>query len=156
MVNLDPVLKRIHGLSLPLRIDAEDLTHFPELDRAPSRAPRWKLETGPGYEGMTIRRTVAVDELGGAEGSPVPVGWIVFPEFSPGAETGLEPFGGAPALFGFTQAVLNLHVWEERALLLMREILESVAVSRLVVGSMPEAAEIVARTGPGLLKGVSP
>ena len=155
MVNLDPIRHRIHGLSLPLRVDADDLMLFPELRREPSSAPRWKLDPGPGLEGITTRRTVAVQELGGMQGGPANVGWIVFPQFEPGSETRLEPFGGAPALFAFTQAVMNLHVWEERALTLMRDVLEKVAVSRLVIGSLPEAADLIRRTAPGLLKGVT-
>jgi hypothetical protein len=154
MVNVDPILRRIHGLPLPLRIDGQDVSLFPELGLEPSREPRWKLEVPEGYEGMTTRAAVAVDAIGGTDAEPAPIGWIVFPDFEPGAETRLEPLGGAPALFRFTQSVLNLHVWEDRALVLMRDLIESAPVSRLVVGSLEEAADLVIQTAPSMVEEV--
>jgi hypothetical protein len=154
-VNVDPVLRRIHSLSLPLRIDSEHLGRFPELrgrDPRRGRPPRPMPEE---LRAHTPRRVVAPDELGGREDDPAPIGWIVFPSFQPGAETRLEPFGGAEALFRFTQALLNLDIWEDRALVLMRDILESSAVSTLVVGSEEEAADLLMRTAPSLVEGVT-
>ena len=78
---------------------------------------------------------------------------IVFPFFEEGAETRLEPFGGAAALFRFTEATLNLHIWTDRAFVLQRELMESVPVSRLVVGSIPEAADLVLSKLPELVGG---
>jgi hypothetical protein len=154
MVNVDPILRRTHGLPLPLLMDGQDVVHFPKLGLKASREPRWKLEVPEGYEGMTTRAAVAVDSLGGTDAEPAPIGWIIFPDFEPGEETRLEPLGGAPALFRFSQSVLNLHVWEDRALVLMRELVESVPVSRLVVGSLPDAADLVMRTAPSMVEGV--
>lgn len=153
-VNVDPVLHRIHSLGLPLRIDSEDFRYFPELGREARRGrPRPPLPDH--LRAHTPRRVVAPAELGGAEAGPSPAGWIVFPSFEPGEETRLQPFGGAEALFRFTQAVLNLDIWEDRALVLMRDILESTAVSTLVVGSEADAASLLMRTAPGLVEGVS-
>jgi len=53
-------------------------------------------------------------------------------------------------LFRFTQSCLNLNVWRERALILMRELLETTPVSRLVVGSIPDAAELLQRSAPSV------
>jgi len=49
--------------------------------------------------------------------------------------------GRAEAAFSMvTEAVLNLEVWRERALLLVRDLINDAAVARLVVGSAEEAA----------------
>jgi hypothetical protein len=158
VVNIDPVLRKVHPLGLPLLIDADDqVAMFPELGRdQPRRTRREREQVYPeDMRGITIRRAVSPEEIGGTEGQAAAPGWVVFPAFEPGAETRLEPFGGAPAIFAFTEALLNLHVWEDRALTLIREMLEGAAVSRLVVGSIPEAADLVLRAAPGLLRGVT-
>jgi hypothetical protein len=79
----------------------------------------------------------------------------VFPEFRPGEETRLEPAGGAEILFRFAETRLNLHVWGDRTLVLMRDLLEESSVSRLVVGSLPDAARLVVETAPSMVGGVS-
>jgi hypothetical protein len=105
-------------------------------------------------QAKTLRRPVPVEELGGlAATSPAPIGALVFPFFEEGVETRLEPFGGSAALFRFTEATLNLHVWTDRAFILQRELLESAAVSRLVVGgSLAEAADLVWAAVPDLVR----
>jgi hypothetical protein len=153
MVNLDPILRRIHPLELPLMVDVDDLALLPELERTASRV-RDLNRSGFARSAMH-RQPVAVEELDGRISPPAPVGWIVFPDFRDGEETRLEPAGGAEALFRFTQSRLNLHVWGERALILMRELLESVPVSRLVVGDPSAAAEIVMESAADVLEGVN-
>jgi hypothetical protein len=156
VINLDPIRRWVHPLGLPLLIDAEDIAGaFPELGREPPRRARTEPSYPEDMRGITPRRVVSPGELGGSEAGPAPPAWIVLPTFEPGSETRLEPSGGAPALFGFTQSVLNMHVWEDRALVLMRELLESAAVSRLTVGAIPEAARQVLAAAPGMVQGVS-
>jgi hypothetical protein len=139
MVNLDPIQLEVHPLGLPLRLHPDDLELFPELDRRPSRSRR--VLPPP-------RHLVRPDALGSSQAEPAPLKWIVFPSFDPGAETRLEPFGGSEAVFGLTQAVLNLHVWEDRAIVLIRRLIETYPVSRLVVGSLPDAAALLLETAP--------
>jgi hypothetical protein len=55
----------------------------------------------------------------------------------------LRQVGSAEALFRFTQACLNLHIWGDRALVLMREMLATVRVEEIVVGSVTEAADLL-------------
>jgi hypothetical protein len=156
VINVDPVRRWVHPLGLPLLIDAEDVAAaFPELGREPPRRGKREASYPEEMRGITPRRVVAANELGGAEAEPAPPVWIVLPSFEPESKTRLEPFGGAPALFGITQAILNLHVWEDRALTLMRDMLDSTAVSRLVVGSIPEAASQLLAVAPDMARGVS-
>lgn len=151
VVNVDPVLRRAHGLPLPLLIDGFDLPLFPRIEREPSRRrPRGTPEE---IGAKTPRRPVPVEELGGVLADPSPIGALVFPFFEDGAETRLEPFGGAAAVFRFTEATLNMHVWTDRAFVLQRELLESVPVSRLVVGSIADAAALVSSSAPELTRG---
>jgi hypothetical protein len=153
LVNFDPILWRVRGSPFPLFLDAEDLPLFPKLEREPPRRSRREpTERTEFQRAMTPRRPVAPEELGGQRSQPAPVGWIVFPYFEAGAETRLEPAGGSEAIFRFTEAVLNLHIWEDRALTLIRDLVEAVPVSRLVVGSIPEAAELLARSAPSLVQ----
>lgn len=153
MANVDPILQGVHGLQLPLMIDGDDLPLFPELEREKARGRRREIPED--IRATTPRRVVLPEEIGGAFGESARLGWLVFPFFEPGAETKLEPYGGAEAVFRFTQAVINLHVWEDRALVLMKELLEGVPVSRLVVGSIPDAARLVLETAPTVMEGVS-
>jgi hypothetical protein len=140
IVKITPVRRKLEGFSLPLLVDSSDISLFPMLQRAPARRRR-----GHEYrEAETPRYPVSPGELGAVTSDPAPIGWVVFPEFEPGAETRLEPFGGAQAVFRFAQAVLNMNVWRERALLLARDLLDSAAVSRLIVGDMGEAAKLMA------------
>jgi hypothetical protein len=86
---------------------------------------------------------VSVDELQGRLADPTEIGWIVFPEFQPGAKTEIVGASGSEMVFRFTQAILNLNIWGERAVFLLRELIESLPVARLVVGSIPEAADLL-------------
>lgn len=137
MVKIEPVTRQLFPSALPLLIDTTDLVSFPELARPPIRGRRRPAV----LPAATPRRPVAVDELGGTIASPSPVDWVVFPAFAPGAETALEEIGRAEALFAFTQAMLNLNVWGERAVLLLQGLLASSRrVARLTVGSLDDAA----------------
>jgi hypothetical protein len=40
-------------------------------------------------------------------------------------------------------AVLNLHVWGERALIMANRLLGSATAARLIVGSLPDAASTI-------------
>ena len=136
VVNLDPVLERVHPLSLPLLLDAGDLPRFPELGREVRRRR-------PAAGSASARRPVRPDELGGSTGAPAPVRRLLFPEFRPGEPTSIEPVPAAAAVFALTRAALNLHVWEERALLFFRRLLEGIDVARLVVGDLDEACDLI-------------
>lgn len=151
VVNVDPVLRRAHGIPLPLLVDGFDLPLFPHIER--ERTRRKMKGTPEEIEAKTPRRPVPVEELGGRRAAPAPIGALVFPFFEEGAETRLEPFGGAPALFRFTQSTLNLHVWTDRAFVLQRDLMESVPTSRLVAGSIPDAADLLWRSAPDLVRG---
>jgi hypothetical protein len=41
------------------------------------------------------------------------------------------------------EAMLNAHVWGDRALILARRLVEATPVQRLVIGSIPEAADLL-------------
>jgi hypothetical protein len=151
-VELDPVLRRIHPAPLPPLVYEADIELFPEL---PQQVVRRRKRDDLDREVLLPPRPVPVEAIGAERATgPAPIRWIVFPEFDLGGDTRLDPAGGAELLFRFTEAVLNLHVWRDRALLLLRELLDSAAVSRLVVGSLPEAADLLMRTAPGLMEGV--
>jgi len=151
MAKIDPVLRRSHGTALPLMVDEVD---FPLLQGVDAPVPRARPRRDGG-RGVVPPLPVSVEQLGGAWADPAPIGWIVLVSFDPGEETRLEPAGGADALFRFTEAVLNLHVWQDRALLFTRDLLESVPVSTLVVGSLPDAADLLMRFAPSMLGEVS-
>jgi hypothetical protein len=153
-VNLDPILHGAFGLRLPLLIDSGDLDFFPQIRRERRRGRPFQPRD-ESVRAASPRRPVLPEELGGEFGGPAPTRWLVFPVFAPGAETRLEGFGGAEAVFRATQSVLNLHAWEDRALVLLQELLESVPVSRLMVGSIPEAARLVMEAAPSLMGGVN-
>jgi hypothetical protein len=154
VVELDPVLRRIHPMPLPPLLYEGDLEQFPDL---PAQPVRRRKRDDPLQEALRPPRPASLEALGArsAEG-PAPVRWIVIPAFEQGGHTRLEPAGGAETLFRFSETVLNLHVWRERSLVLLRELLESAAVSRLVVGSLPEAADELLRTAPSLMEEVKP
>jgi hypothetical protein len=140
IVNLDPVLGRAYGVPLPLLIRSSDISLFPELGRDVPRRDR------PGPSGARAwRRPVRVDELGGTFAEWSPVERLVFPSFEEGARTGLVPMTKAEALFAMSEALLNLHVWNERALVLLQRVLADAPVERLVIGSVPEAVELLDR-----------
>lgn len=151
MINLDPILRRIHGLRFPIMVDGDDLQGIPGLRRERPRGKAWDKDL---FRAAWWRQPVNVEEIGGRLGEPAPLGWIVFPYIEEGAETRLEPMGGAEAIFRFTEAVLNMHVWGDRTLILIRELLDAVPVSRLVVGSFEEAARLVVSTAPDMVEEV--
>jgi hypothetical protein len=141
VAHLDPVLHRVHGMPIPLLISARDMDMVPEL---PGDKPR------SGKRQELDLRPLAPEALGGALSEPRPLRWLIFPAFVPGEDSRLEAFGGAEALFGLTQACLNLNVWRDRSLGLFRHLLNEVAVSRLVVGDPDEAAALVAEAAPSM------
>jgi hypothetical protein len=142
IVNLDPILRRISGIGLPILLDVADLDLFPEVN---ARARRVKVqeEGEVGRDSRTPRRAVPVEVLGGHHAGPTDLGWIVLPVFQPGEETRLEPAGGAETVFKLMEAMLNAHIWGDRALILARDLVETVPVHRLVIGSIPAAAELL-------------
>ncbi len=143
IVKLDPILRRVSGIELPILLDVSDLDLFPEVN---ARARRVKVEEEGevGKDSRTPRRAVPVEVLGGHRAvAPADLGWITFPEFRPGEETRLEPVAGAEAVFKLMEAMLNAHVWGDRALILARDLVETVSVQRLVIGSIPEAADLL-------------
>ncbi len=139
IVNIDPVMRRVHGSSIPLLLAESDLALFPELSRSPSSRRRRAREDGA----REPRRPVRLEELGGRLAEPADPGGVVFPTFEPGSPTELRPIGAAEALFRFTQAGLNLHIWADRALLVFQEVLRNAHVAELVVGSLPDAARLL-------------
>ena len=46
-------------------------------------------------------------------------------------------------MFAIAGAVLNMHVWGERALILANRLLASATAARLIVGSLPDAASTI-------------
>ena len=143
VVSLDPILRNIHGIALPLLVDLTDLPLLPEIEETPPRGRRRPTPTAPHLRAITPRWPVSVDELQGRLADPTEIGWIVFPEFQPGAKTEIFEASGSEMVFRFTQAILNLNIWGERAVFLLRELIESLPVARLVVGSVPEAADLL-------------
>jgi hypothetical protein len=153
VLELDPVLRRIHPSPLPPLVYEADLELFSGL---PKQVVRRRKRDDTEREVLLPPRPVPLDQLAAERAEvPTPIRWIVFPRFEAGAETRLEPAGGSEILFRFTEAVLNLHVWRDRALLLARELLEGGAVSTLMVGSIPEAADLLMQTAPSLMEEVN-
>jgi hypothetical protein len=140
IVNIDPVLGHAFPVDLPLLIDSDDVVSFPRLGR---EAPRGRSTRGGGA--TTPRRPVAASELDASVGVPATVTAVLVPSFEPGADSAVVPMTSAEAVFAITSAVLNLHIWNERAVLLARRVLEGARVARLVVGDYAEAAEVTAR-----------
>jgi len=144
VVRLDPVLRLVHPLPLPLLLDTDDIALVPELGRAP--VPRLRSMEAP-RPPMTNRRPLNLEELGGEAAPPTPVRWIVFPTFDPGAETRLLPITNAEATFHLAgTSILNRDIWRERALFLARDLSATASVARLVVGSAASAAELLGAT----------
>jgi hypothetical protein len=141
IVKLDPILRRVSPVDWPLLIDERDAHLFPEGEFSPVR----KRRKEPQYVGgATPRRPLALRSIGADVSEAAETGWLVFPEFLPGEESRLEPWGGAAALFKFTEAMLNMHIWSDRTLVLAQEMLAEHPASRLVVGSIEEASDLVA------------
>jgi hypothetical protein len=137
IVNIDPVLQRAHGTGLPLLLNSQDVTLLPSLNATPPKPRRRRVEPPRSYW------PVRLDDLGGTLADPADVRWIVFPTFRPGQETAFREIGKADALFRITQAGLNLHIWNERAFVLMQGLLRSALVTELVIGDPAEAASLL-------------
>ena len=147
IVKLDPILRHVHGIPLPILVDVSDLGHFPEVGGRPRRAGRIEGDQSRDMDARTPRRPIPLEDLGGRESPPVELGRIVFPVFRLGDVTRFEPVAASEAVFLLMEAVLNAHVWGERALLLARDLVETVPVERLVIGSIPEAADLLMGEG---------
>lgn len=140
MVKVDPVLCRVHPVRLPILLDVWDGALFPELGghvwaNGSSRRAR---------SAFASRRAVTLVELGGTEAGPSEIGWVAFPRFDPGAVTRIGDIGPSEAVFRLAEAGLNLHVWGERGLRLMRTLMEEARVSEVIIGSVEEGAEVLA------------
>jgi hypothetical protein len=92
-----------------------------------------------------------VDELGGALAGPTPIRWIAFPTFQIGADTSWSDPGRAEAVFRFTQAMLNMHIWGDRTFELFNELIETLPVSHLVVGDLRKAADALFERADGMV-----
>jgi hypothetical protein len=138
---VDPVLRRIHPSPFPILLDLAEASRFPGIAPTPHRRSR---------RAMAGRYALSVEALGNRSLEPAPVRWIVLLSFEPGQDTTVEPAGGAEAVFGLSRACANLDVWEDRALALFRELAEGVTLSRLVVGSVESAADLVVETASSL------
>ncbi len=151
LINVDPILLRIHPAGLPLLIDADDLSLFPQV---PPPVGRSRAKGSDWARSAMQRHPVLPETLGSQFSAPVPLGWVVFPEIRQGAEAHLEPLNAADALFRFTQACLNLHVWEDRALILIRNLLEEKPVSLLVMSSPEQGIELVRTVASRMMREV--
>jgi hypothetical protein len=151
VLQVDPILHRVHPLPLPLLVDSDDITLVPKLGRGPVQKMRFTDPEGA----LSNRRPVTPQELGGDQSDPAPVRWIVFPTFEPGARSQLLPMPRAEALFRLAgDAVLNLDVWRERATFLARDLLAEASVARLVVGSPEDAVHLLTNSLDALSVGV--
>jgi hypothetical protein len=140
---VDPVLRRLHPSPLPVLVDVAGASRVPGIG-PPGVPPRSRRAT-PG------RYAASPEVLGSRRAEPTPVRRLAFPSFEPGARTRLEPAGGAGAVFGLSQACANLDVWEERGVVLFRGLAEDAAISRLVIGSLEEAADLLIDAAPSLV-----
>lgn len=139
LVKIDPVLRRAHPVRLPLLVDVRDLPMFPELDgRVVVSSARRRVR-----DALTPRHAITLSELGGKEAEAAEVGWFAFPRFDAGAETTVRRIGTSEALFRLAQAGLNLHVWGDRGLRLMEDMLSTASIAEVVAGSPQEAADAV-------------
>ncbi|MGH2655168.1 MAG: hypothetical protein ACRDIZ_00450 [Actinomycetota bacterium] len=139
---IDPVLRRLHPSPLPVLVDVAAASLVPGI--GPPGAPPRSRRATPG------RYAASPGGLGSRRGDPTPLKWIAFPSFEPGAPTRLEPAGGADAVFALSRACANLDVWEDRGLMMFRELAEGAAISRLVIGSLEEAADLLIESAPAL------
>ena len=139
---IDPVLRRLPPSPLPVLVDVAAASLVPGI--GPGGAPSRSGRATPG------RYAVAPEALGSRSADPTPLRWVVFPSFEPGSRTILEPAGGAGAVFGLSRACVNLDVWEDRGLMMFRELAEGAALSRLVIGSLEEAADLLIESAPAL------
>lgn len=144
-VRIDPVLRRAHASPLPLLVDVRDLELFPELNRDHGARVRRDIEK---LGANSPRRPVSLSELGGRASPPIPISTVVFPSFDPDGATQLQPIGRAEALVLLFRALLNGHVWRDRALVFARDLLQGTACMQLSVRSIPEAAEALLDAAP--------
>jgi hypothetical protein len=140
---VDPVLRRLHPSPLPVLVDVAGASRVPGI--GPPGVPPRSGRATPG------RYAASPEVLGSRRAEPTPVRRLAFPSFEPGARTRLEPAGGAGAVFGLSQACANLDVWEERGVVLFRGLAEDAAISRLVIGSLEEAADLLIDAAPSLV-----
>jgi hypothetical protein len=141
ITNIDPILRRAHGTGLPLLIDAERLSLFPEVAAiSPPPTHRRRRERPMAAR---PRRPVLLAEIGGAPAPPTEIRWIVLPEFRPGEPTRLESPPKAEALFRLTEAALNLHIWSDRAFGLMQDLIAEHLVGRAVIGDLADGARLL-------------
>jgi hypothetical protein len=142
IVNIDPVVRRAHGTGLPLLLDAQDLDFLPEIADGAAKRRRRRAGDPPAWW------PVRLEDLGGSAAPATETRWIIFPSFQPGRPTELRQVGKADALFRFTQAGLNLHIWMDRALVLMQELLAAAYVGELVIGDPDDAADLLLESMP--------
>jgi hypothetical protein len=143
IVKLDPIMREVHGIPFPILVDVSDLGLLPELHARGRRATPIDGDQTGNMHARTPRRPVPVEQVGGYRATPAVLGRIVFPVFRPGEETRLEAIASSEAVFHFLEALLNAHIWGERAMLLARDLVETVPVERIVIGALPDAAELL-------------
>jgi hypothetical protein len=150
ITNVDPILRRAHGTGLPLLIDAERVSLFPEVAATPPQPARRRRRELP--MAARPRRPVLLQEIGGTPAPPTEIRWIVLPEFRPGEPTRLENLPKAEAMFRLTEAALNLHIWSDRAFGLMQDLIAQHLVGRAVIGDLAGGArflvDLVANEAP--------
>jgi hypothetical protein len=147
ITNVDPILRRANGIGLPLLIDGEQMWRFPEIEATPTRPGRRHGQPLPVQ--ARPRWPVRLEDLGGTFSPPTDIRWIVMPAFRPDQPTRVESLPKAEALFGFAEAALNLHIWADRALVLMRELIADHLVGRLVIGDFDEGARVLVDLASG-------
>jgi hypothetical protein len=143
IANVDPILGQAHGVGLPLLIDGGRMSLFPEIPADPSPPRRRRGQEAPVQ--ARPRWPVLLEEIGGNAAPPTEIRWIVFPEFKQGESTRLEPIAKAEAVFRLSEAALNMHIWTDRALTLMRRLVDEHVVGRLTIGDLQEGADWLAR-----------
>jgi hypothetical protein len=137
LVKIDPVLRQAHPVRLPPLVDVRDLPMFPELDsRVVVSSSRRRVRGA-----LTPRHAVSLAELGGIEAEPAEIGWVAFPRFVDGAETTVKRVALSEGLFRAAQASLNLHVWGDRGLRLMGDVLSRASIAEVVTGSPQAGAD---------------
>jgi hypothetical protein len=143
IANVDPILRRVHGLGLPLLIDGARMPLFPEIVAEPTRPRRRRGGELPVQ--ARPRWPVLLADLDGVAAAPTKIQWIVFPEFMAGEPTRLEPITKAEAVFRLAEAALNVHIWTDRAFPLMKDLLDDNLVGRLVIGDLQQGADWLAQ-----------
>ena len=145
VVNIDPILRQVHGIPFPILVDVSDLGYFPEVNGRARRRPGERASDAERASARTPRRPIPVEELRGNRGSPAQLSRIVFPVFKPGEVTRLGSVMDAEAVFLLMEAMLNAHIWTDRALTLARSLVETTSVDRMIIGTIPEAVDLLMR-----------